>query len=136
MEEVNAGADARSRTDASESASGDLIDARISIDEFARVELRVGQILKAERIEKSKKLLKLSVDLAELKGPRQVVAGIGKAYAPEDLIGRKVVIVANLQPANLMGERSEGMVLAASSEVSGLEILSPAPTVPVGTRIG
>ena len=84
---------------------------RISIDEFAKVELRVGRVVTAEAVRKSKKLVRLEID--DGAGVRQVVAGIARAYEPESLVGRHVVFVANLQPARLMGIESNGMVLAA-----------------------
>lgn len=85
----------------------------IGIEDFMKVDLRVGKIVSAERVEKSEKLVKLKVDIgAEV---RQVVAGIGKSYAPEELMGKSIVIVANLKPAKLMGIESQGMLLAASS---------------------
>jgi len=84
----------------------------ITIDDFAKVDLRVGKIIKAEKVEKSDKLVKLQVELGNEK--RQVVAGIAKHYAPEDLVGKKIILVANLKPAKLMGIESQGMVLAAS----------------------
>ncbi len=86
----------------------------ISIDEFAKVDLRVGEIKQAEKIEKSKKLLKLKVDIGTEE--RQVVAGIAEHYTPEELIGKKIVLVANLKPAKLMGTESQGMVLAAGGD--------------------
>jgi methionyl-tRNA synthetase len=85
---------------------------RISIDEFARVQMRVGQVLEAEKIEGSRKLLKLKVDIGT--EVRQVVAGISEAYAPEELLNKKVILVVNLKPAKLMGVESNGMVVAAS----------------------
>jgi methionyl-tRNA synthetase len=85
----------------------------IGIDDFMKVDLRVGKIASAERVAKSDKLVKLQVDLGT--ETRQVVAGIGKSYTPEELIGKSVVIVANLKPAKLMGIESQGMLLAASS---------------------
>jgi methionyl-tRNA synthetase len=84
---------------------------RISIEEFARVQMRTGEIVEAEMVAGSKKLVRLLVDIGTEK--RQVVAGIGKKYAPEALLKRKVIIVANLQPARLMGVESNGMVVAA-----------------------
>lgn len=85
----------------------------IGIEDFMKVDLRAGRIVSAERVEKSEKLIKLKVDIgAEV---RQVVAGIGKSYAPEELTGKSIVIVANLKPAKLMGIESQGMLLAASS---------------------
>jgi methionyl-tRNA synthetase len=96
------------------------------------VELRVAQVVAAERIEKSKKLLKLRVDDGD--GERQLVAGIAAKYTPEELVGRKVVIVANLKPAKLMGTESNGMVLAASIDGEP-SLLSVDPSVPNGTRV-
>jgi methionyl-tRNA synthetase len=84
---------------------------RISIEEFAKVEMRVGQILQAERIEGSRKLIKMRVDIgSEI---RQAVAGIAGAYEPASLVNRKIILVVNLKPAKLMGVVSDGMVLAA-----------------------
>ena len=93
----------------------------IEFDDFAKVDLRVAVIQEAEKVEKSKKLLRLIVDAGEGE-PRQILAGISEHYAPEDLIGRRVVIVANLKPRKLMGLESQGMVLAASDD-NGLSIL-------------
>ena len=84
----------------------------ISIEEFQRVGLKVGVVKSAERVPKSDKLLVMQIDLGEEEN-RQVVAGIGKAYSPEDLIGRKLMVLANLKPVKLMGIESRGMVLAA-----------------------
>jgi len=95
-------------------ATTPAIPEKIDIADFAKVELRVAQVLEAEKIQGSKKLLKLQVDLGDEK--RQIVAGIAESYAPEALVGRKVVIVANLKPAKLMGVESNGMVLAATHE--------------------
>ena len=89
-------------------------DTRITIDEFMKVELRVAKVVTAERVPKSKKLIKLEVDLGS--EVRVVVAGIAGTYESEALVGRTVVIVANLKPAKLMGVESNGMVLAASLE--------------------
>ena len=87
---------------------------RLSIDEFMRLDLRVARVLTAERVPKSKKLLKLWIDLGAEQ--RTLVAGIAEAYEPEALVGRTIVIVANLKPAKLMGIESNGMILAASSD--------------------
>jgi methionyl-tRNA synthetase len=86
---------------------------RIDIAQFGTVDLKVGRVLSCENLPKSEKLLKLMVDLGEQR-PRQILAGIAKAYRPEELIGTQVVVVANLKPAKLMGQESEGMVLAAT----------------------
>ncbi len=85
---------------------------RISIEDFAKVEMKVGKIVAAERVPQSEKLVKLQVDIGN--EVRQVVAGIGKAYTPEALVGRQVVVVTNLKPAKLMGLVSDGMIVAAS----------------------
>lgn len=84
----------------------------ITFDEFKKIDLRIAEILEAEKINKSEKLLKLLIDLGEL-GKRQIVAGIAKYYEPNELIGKKIVVVANLKPAKLMGVESHGMLLAA-----------------------
>jgi methionyl-tRNA synthetase len=109
-------------------------DPKISIDDFLKVDLRVGEVLTAERVEKSKKLMKMSIRLGE--EVRTVVGGIATAYTPEQLVGRKLVIVANLAPAKLMGIESNGMVLAASLSPSGEpSLLSVDPSVPSGTKV-
>lgn len=97
---------------------------QITIDEFMKIQLKTAKVISAERVPKSEKLLKLQVSLGEGTEPRQIVAGIGKKYEPEALIGKTIVIVANLKPAKLMGVESQGMVLAAGdSEVRGLVTL-------------
>jgi len=107
-------------------------DTMISIDQFFETELRVATVRAAEAVPKSNKLLKLTVDLGD--ESRTVVAGIAKVYEPEALVGKQVVIVANLQPAKLMGVESQGMVLAADSEGRPI-LLHPAEPVPNGTRV-
>ncbi len=93
--------------------------AQITIDEFMKIQLKTARVISAERVPKSEKLLKLQVTVGNEQ--RQIVAGIGKKYEPEALIGKTIVIVANLKPAKLMGVESQGMVLAAGdSEVRGL----------------
>ncbi len=87
---------------------------QITIDEFSKIDLRSATVLSAETVEKSSKLLKLQVEVGSEK--RQVIAGIAKQYSPEDLVGKQVIIVANLAPAKLMGETSEGMILAANDK--------------------
>jgi methionyl-tRNA synthetase len=105
---------------------------QISIEEFAKVQMRVGQILEAEKIENSRKLVKLKVDIGT--EVRQVVAGIAEAYEPASLLNRKVVIVANLKPAKLMGVESNGMIVAAS--IDGKPVLATfAEEVPNGALL-
>ncbi|OGW29477.1 MAG: methionine--tRNA ligase [Nitrospirae bacterium GWC2_42_7] len=104
----------------------------IPITDFAKVELKIGIVVSAERVQKSNKLIKLIVDTGE---QRQIVAGIGKAYSPEDLIGKKIVVVTNLQPAKLMGVESNGMLLAATGSDGVPVVLVPEKDVEVGSRI-
>jgi methionyl-tRNA synthetase len=108
-------------------------DGKISIDDFAKIELRVGQVKVAEKVKGADKLLRLEVDLGT--EVRQVVAGIAEAYPPETLIGRKVVIVANLAPRKLRGLESNGMIVAASAEGGKPVLCSFLEDVPVGTRL-
>jgi methionyl-tRNA synthetase len=105
-------------------------DAPLTIEEFGRAELVAGRILEAEPIRKSKKLLRLVVDIGSEE--RQIVAGIAGFYAPEDLVGQDVVVIANLAPAVLFGVESRGMILAAGEEAS---LLMPLRPVAPGTRI-
>jgi methionyl-tRNA synthetase len=107
----------------------------IEIDDFAKVDLRVGQVLSAERIPKADKLLLLKIDLGEAE-PRQILAGIAQYYEPEKLIGRKVVIVANLKPRKLRGLESQGMVVAASYGEEGRPVIATfTEDVPNGARL-
>jgi methionyl-tRNA synthetase len=104
----------------------------IGIEDFGKVQLKVGKVLSAERVEKSEKLIKLKVDTGE---ERQIVAGIGKAYDPDYLVGKKIVVVANLKPAKLMGLESQGMLLAATDEEGTLSILGLDRDVHQGARV-
>ncbi|HEX3109791.1 MAG TPA: methionine--tRNA ligase [Thermoanaerobaculia bacterium] len=106
--------------------------AKISIDQFFQTDLRVAEVRGAERVSKSKKLMKMTVFTGEEE--RTIVAGIATKYTPEELVGRKIVIVANLQPAKLMGIESNGMILAASIDGEP-SLLSVDPAVPAGTKV-
>jgi methionyl-tRNA synthetase len=107
-----------------------------TFDDFLKVDLRVAQIMEAVKLEKSEKLVKLQIDLGEqLGGRRQIVAGIAKHYAAEDLVGKKIAVVANLKPAKLMGEVSQGMLLAASDNSGNLTLVDPGDSMPVGSKI-
>jgi methionyl-tRNA synthetase len=106
---------------------------KISIDDFAKIELRVGLVKVAERVPKADKLLRLEIDIGT--EVRQVLAGIAEAYAPEALIGRKVVIVANLAPRKLRGLESNGMIMAASLEDGKPVLAGFLEDVPVGARL-
>jgi len=108
-----------------ERSSGEVaksVDGLITIDDFGKVQLRLAKVLAAEKVKGADKLLKLQVDLGAEK--RQIVAGIAQHYAPEELVGRTIVVVANLQPAKLRGEISQGMLLAASDETGRVSLLT------------
>lgn len=106
----------------------------INYEHFSAMDLRVATITAAERVEGSEKLLKLQLDLGEL-GPRQIVAGVGKAYTPEEVVGTQIVIVANLEPRMLMGQESNGMLLAARDDAEVPVLLRPQRPVPPGSKI-
>jgi methionyl-tRNA synthetase len=107
----------------------------IDIEDFVKVEMRVGEILTAERIPKSDKLLRFTIDIGEA-APRQILAGIAEYYEPETLVGRKVAVVSNLKPRKLRGFESQGMVLAASVGAEGRPVLATfTEDVPNGARL-
>ncbi len=105
----------------------------IDIDTFKKIDLRVAKIIEAERVEKSEKLVKLQLDLGEL-GHRQIVAGIAKYYTPEELVGKLIIVVANLKPAKLMGIESRGMLLAAKKD-DKLTLLTVSSEIEPGAKI-
>ena len=113
------------------SGTADSVE-QISIQDFQRIRLKVATVERAERIPKSEKLLKLQLNLGG--EHRQIVAGIGTRYEPQALVGRRIVVVANLKPAKLMGVESQGMILAAGdAEVTGL--VTVLEEVPPGTTV-
>jgi methionyl-tRNA synthetase len=124
---------AAANPNASPKPAAAIPDGKITIDDFAKVELRVAQVKTAERVKGADKLLRLEVDLGT--EVRQLVAGIAEAYEPESLIGRKVVIVANLAPRKLRGLESNGMIVAASPEGGKPVLASFLEDVPLGTRL-
>lgn len=105
----------------------------ISIDDFAKVELRVAKVIKCEPVPKAKKLLCLQLD--DGMGGRQVVSGIAKWYKPKDLIGKKVIVVANLKPVKLCGVESQGMICAADLPNGDAQVIFPDQSIPVGSKI-
>lgn len=106
----------------------------ISFEEFKKIDLRVATILQAEKVEGSDKLMKLQIDLGDGLGQRQIVAGIGLAYNLEELLGRQIIIVANLEPKILMGFESRGMLLATTE--NGLPVLlQPDKKAPNGAGV-
>ncbi len=105
----------------------------ISIDDFARIDLRIAEVVACEAVEKADKLLKLTVKLGD--ETRTVVSGIRKWYEPADLVGRKVVLVANLKPAKLRGIESQGMILAAEDDQGNLDLVGTSLDLPSGTKV-
>jgi methionyl-tRNA synthetase len=117
-----------------ETAPEEPKDARIPVDDFFKIDLRVGLVLSAERVKGSDKLMHMKVDIGEPQ-PRTIVAGIAEAYAPEQLLNRKVVIVANLQPRKLKGIESNGMIVAASVEGGKPVLAGFHEDIPAGARL-
>jgi methionyl-tRNA synthetase len=107
--------------------------AEVSFDEFSKMDIRIGKILKAERVEKSKKLLKLQVDTGI--DTRTVMSGIAEHFSPEDIIGKQVTILVNLAPRKIMGVESQGMILMASDKDGSLKMLSPGSETSPGSVI-
>lgn len=105
----------------------------ISFDDFAKLELKVGTILSAEEVEGSEKLIKFQIDLGE-ESPRQILAGIKQWYQPEDLVGKQVVVVVNLEPKKMMGLESNGMLLIADAKDKLVFLMVPEEVSP-GTQI-
>ena len=104
----------------------------IKFEDFQKLDLRVGKIVEAERVEGSEKLIKLKVDIGGEE--RQLVAGIGKVYSPEDLIEKEIIVVANLEPKVLFGIESQGMLLAAE-DGDTISLLMPDKEVKPGSRV-
>ena len=104
----------------------------ITYEDFIKTELKIATVLFAERVEGSEKLLKLHIDVGSEK--RQLIAGVGKSYEPEALVGRQIVVVANLAPRMLMSHESNGMLLAADSD-TGPVLLMPEKAVEPGAKI-
>lgn len=105
---------------------------KINFEEFQKIDLRIAKVISAEKIKGSEKLLKLELDLGKEK--RQIITGVSEFYQPKDLIGREIVVVANLEPKTLMGLESQGMLLAA--DVNGEAVLlRPDKEIPPGTKI-
>ncbi|HOQ15259.1 MAG TPA: methionine--tRNA ligase subunit beta [Candidatus Paceibacterota bacterium] len=104
----------------------------INFEEFQKIDLKIGKVLEAEKVENSEKLLRLKVDLGEEQ--RQIIAGIGKVYQPQDLINQEIVVVVNLEPKTLMGFESQGMLLAADNNGEPI-LIKPEKEVLPGTKI-
>lgn len=105
----------------------------ITIDDFAKCELVVAEVLEADRVKGADRLLKLQVNVGDEQ--RQIIAGIAQHYTPEEMVGRRIIVVKNLKPAKLRGELSQGMLLAASTPDGRLEIVSVSSNIPAGSRV-
>jgi methionyl-tRNA synthetase len=133
------GAAAAARSASSAPVSGQAEPAEqadvITIDDFAKLDLRVAVVLAAERVPKTEKLLKLDLDLGTEQ--RSIVSGIAELYEPEALVGRRIVVVANLKPARIRGVESRGMLLAAGGRAAGedLGLVTLDKDIPPGTRV-
>ena len=110
------------KSDKKSNPNKDMNEGIITIDDFFKVKLKTAIVLEAEKIKKSDKLLKLKVDVGD--EDRQIIAGIAKFYEPEDIVGKTIVVVSNLKPAKLMGEKSEGMLLAANSSDGKVQVIT------------
>ena len=108
---------------------------QIGIEDFAKIELKVGKVLECKKVEKADKLLCSQIDVGEEK-PRTIVSGIAKYYTPEDMVGKQVVVVTNLKPAKLRGIESQGMVLCAEDENGDLALITPIKSVKSGSIVG
>ncbi len=125
---------AKAEKKAESKAEASAVPGIATYDDFAKLDLRIGKILTAERVEKADKLLKLSVDLGEA-APRTIAAGIAEAYAPEQVVGKRVVVVGNLAKRAIRGIESNGMLLAAGEPKTGLTLVEVPGELPPGTRI-
>ncbi|MCA6415255.1 MAG: methionine--tRNA ligase subunit beta, partial [Cytophagales bacterium] len=111
----------------------DPAEAEVSFDEFAKMDIRIGTVITAERVEKSKKLLKLQVDTGIDK--RTVMSGIAEHFSPEGIVGKQVTILVNLAPRKIMGVESQGMILMAANKDGKLRLLQPNEAVCPGSTI-
>lgn len=113
----------------------------VSIDDFAKLDIRVVKVLEATRMEGSEKLLKLVVDVGEDPSAstgrehRQILSGIGKSYEPADIIGKELIAIVNLETRKMMGEESQGMILATGDNIENITLLEPVSEVEAGSKI-
>ncbi|MHB8829712.1 MAG: methionine--tRNA ligase [Syntrophales bacterium] len=130
--EIKAAAEKQEPAPAESKTAAPAIKPEITYEEFEKVDLRVAKVLKAEAVPKSNKLIRL---ILEIDGERQIVAGIGKDYRPEELVGKSIIVVANLKPAKLMGVESHGMLLATDAADGGLTLAGFDKEPATGARI-
>lgn len=134
VEEQAAAQPQEAETEAVPEVTAAPLKAEIAIDDFAKLDFRVCKVLECVEVPKARNLLKLTLD--DGLGGRQIVSSIKGEYKPEELVGRKIIVVANLKPAKFAGEKSQGMLLAATSEASGCKVIFVDDAVPCGTAIG
>ncbi len=106
----------------------------VNIDDFAKLDLRIIKVLEATQMVGSDKLLKLKVDIGNSE-ERQILSGIGKSYSPDDIIGKELVAIVNLEPRMMMGEESQGMILATGDNLENITLISPIKEVDPGSSI-
>ena len=113
--------------------NGEII--KSSLEDFAKVQLKVGKVLECKQVEKADKLLCSQIDVGE-ETPRTIVSGIAKYYTPEEMVGKQVIVVTNLKPAKLRGIESQGMILCAEDENGELALITPSKSVKAGSEVG
>lgn len=106
----------------------------VTIDDFVKIDIRTVKVKTAERVEDSEKLIKLTVDIGE-EEERQIIAGLGKSYEPESLIGKNAIAIVNLEPRKMMGLESQGMILATGDDLEKISLLTPDKNVDPGGKI-
>ena len=106
----------------------------VNIDDFAKLDLRIIKVTEATRMDGSDKLLKLKVDIGNSE-ERQILSGIGKSYSPEDILNKELVAIVNLEPRMMMGEQSEGMILATGDDLENITLISPIKETEPGSKI-
>jgi methionine--tRNA ligase beta chain len=104
-----------------------------TIDDFAKLDIKIVKVLEATRMDGSEKLLRLKVNIGNEE--RQILSGIGKSYTPEDIVGRELVAIVNLEPRMMMGEESQGMILATGDDLENITLISPIKEVEAGSSI-
>ena len=125
--------EATNKEEGAEESTMEPLKPEITIDDFAKLDFRIGEIVKCEAVEKSKKLLRSQVKIGN--ETKQILSGIRKQYTPEEMVGKKVVVLANLKPAKLAGELSEGMLICAEDEDGTLALLRPEKDMKSGSQI-
>jgi len=132
IQRLQAAADPTKQQDATTEKKEEQME-RINFDTFKKIQLRVAKVTQAEKVEKADKLLKLQIDLGDEQ--RQIIAGIAEHYSPDELVGKQIVVVANLEPATIRGVESNGMLLAATDETGKLSVVSPEKNMAAGATI-